>query len=108
MEESFTNLATHFTKIGGCHKLNGYNSFFHTLSYQGFASGDLDEDATSIRMFEQAGLDMFVAQSFAKNMGLYGERTGTFSVICSNPSTAANVSTQLEAIIRPMYSSPPR
>jgi aspartate aminotransferase len=36
---------------------------------QGFASGDLDRDATSIRLFADAGVELLLAQSFAKNMG---------------------------------------
>jgi aspartate/tyrosine/aromatic aminotransferase len=37
----------------------------------GFASGDVDTDAWSIRAFVNAGHEMFVAQSYAKNFGLY-------------------------------------
>ncbi len=43
---------------------------------QGFASGDLDADAYSIRLFASARkangqpMEMLLAQSFAKNMGL--------------------------------------
>ena len=40
---------------------------------KGFASGDLDKDAAAVRLFAAAGLEMLLAQSFAKNMGLYGE-----------------------------------
>lgn len=41
-------------------------------AYQGFASGDIIKDASAIRYFVEQGFDMFVSQSFAKNMGLYG------------------------------------
>lgn len=37
---------------------------------QGFASGDLDRDGAAIRLFADAGLEMLLAQSYAKNMGL--------------------------------------
>ena len=46
-------------------------------------------------------------QSFAKNFGLYGERTGTFSVVTNSPEEKEAVLSQLRLIIRPMYSSPP-
>ncbi|WP_411024517.1 aminotransferase class I/II-fold pyridoxal phosphate-dependent enzyme, partial [Salmonella sp. s57936] len=49
---------------------------FLDLAYQGFASGDLDIDASSVRLFVEKGMDLLVAQSFGKNMGLYGERIG--------------------------------
>eukprot|EP01126_Amoeba_proteus_P008441 TRINITY_DN1311_c0_g1_i16.p2 TRINITY_DN1311_c0_g1~~TRINITY_DN1311_c0_g1_i16.p2 ORF type:complete len:124 (+),score=20.83 TRINITY_DN1311_c0_g1_i16:727-1098(+) len=45
---------------------------FFDLAYQGFASGDLDKDAFAVRLWNQLGLSFFVAQSFAKNFGLYG------------------------------------
>jgi aspartate/tyrosine/aromatic aminotransferase len=43
------------------------------IAYQGFASGNADTDAWSIRAFVNAGHEMFVSQSFAKNFGLYSE-----------------------------------
>ena len=54
-----------------------------SLAHQGFASGNLDRDAASIRLFACApGMEMLLAQSYAKNMGLYGERVGALSVVC--------------------------
>lgn len=41
-----------------------------SASSQGFASGDLDRDGAAIRLFADAGLEMLLAQSYAKNMGL--------------------------------------
>jgi len=38
---------------------------------------------------------------------LYGERTGTLSVVCNSPEEKSAVMSQLKLIIRPMYSSPP-
>eukprot|EP00906_Rhabdomonas_costata_P015817 RCo022693 len=77
------------------------------LAYQGYATGDLDHDAAAIRIFEEAGLEFTLAQSFAKNMGLYGERIGLLSMVCVNAETAARVSSQLKMVVRPMYSNPP-
>lgn len=50
---------------------------------------------------------MVVAQSFAKTMGLYGERTGALHVVCSDKGTADKVLSQVKIIIRSNYSSPP-
>eukprot|EP00775_Hariotina_reticulata_P011576 gene11576-11720_t len=80
---------------------------FFDSAYQGFASGDLDADAAALRMFTRAGCELLLAQSYAKNMGLYGERVGALSVVSSCPSAAQKVHSQLTAVIRPMYSSPP-
>ncbi|PPD83157.1 hypothetical protein GOBAR_DD19926 [Gossypium barbadense] len=80
---------------------------FFDSAYQGFASGNLDEDAQSIRMFVADGGECFVAQSYAKNMGLYGERVGALSVVCRAANVASKVESQLKLVIRPMFSNPP-
>jgi hypothetical protein len=46
---------------------------FFDVAYQGFCSGDLDSDAKAVRLFVKLGHEMLIAQSFAKNMGLYSE-----------------------------------
>lgn len=45
---------------------------FFDMAYQGFASGDIDRDAVAVRQFLSDGHCIALAQSFAKNMGLYG------------------------------------
>jgi len=61
---------------------------FFDAAYLGFATGDLDNDAQAIRMFEKAGFQMLVAQSYAKNFGLYGERAGCIHVVAPNVESA--------------------
>ncbi|XP_003690950.1 aspartate aminotransferase, mitochondrial [Apis florea] len=80
---------------------------FFDMAYQGFASGNLEKDAFAVRYFVKNGIDIMLAQSYAKNMGLYGERVGALSVITSNKDEAARVLSQLKIIIRPAYSNPP-
>lgn len=43
------------------------------MAYQGFASGDIDRDAWAVRYFIEQGHNVLLSQSFAKNMGLYGQ-----------------------------------
>jgi aspartate aminotransferase len=57
---------------------------FFDIAYQGFASGDVEKDAWSVRYFAEQGFQMFVAQSFSKNMGLYGERVGALHIVAHN------------------------
>ena len=45
---------------------------FFDMAYQGFATGDILRDAFAVRYFIEKGHCMALAQSFAKNMGLYG------------------------------------
>lgn len=80
---------------------------FFDNAYQGFASGDLDQDAWAIRHFTESGLELMVAQSFAKNFGLYGERVGAIHFVCKDKELAENILTQVNIIVRAMYSNPP-
>eukprot|EP00009_Paramoeba_aestuarina_P009334 CAMPEP_0201522558 /NCGR_PEP_ID=MMETSP0161_2-20130828/18110_1 /ASSEMBLY_ACC=CAM_ASM_000251 /TAXON_ID=180227 /ORGANISM="Neoparamoeba aestuarina, Strain SoJaBio B1-5/56/2" /LENGTH=406 /DNA_ID=CAMNT_0047921443 /DNA_START=21 /DNA_END=1241 /DNA_ORIENTATION=+ len=81
---------------------------FFDCAYQGFASGDLDADTYSFRYFAKRGISFMLAQSYAKNMGLYGERVGTLSLHCESAEVANACFTQLNSSIRGMYSNPPR
>jgi aspartate/tyrosine/aromatic aminotransferase len=46
---------------------------YFDMAYQGFASGDINKDAYALRLFIKDGHKLCLAQSFAKNMGLYGK-----------------------------------
>lgn len=80
---------------------------FLDMAYQGFATGDIDRDASAVRLFAEDGHGFAVSQSFAKNMGLYGERVGAFSMICGSKEEADRVMSQIKIIVRPTYSNPP-
>nr|CAD7408590.1 unnamed protein product [Timema poppensis] len=81
--------------------------FFDT-PYQGFASGDLDEDMWPVRYFaEVRGLEIIVAQSLAKVMGLYNERVGALTVVLNDSLDVETVRTRLQVIVRGTYCSPP-
>jgi aspartate aminotransferase, mitochondrial len=82
---------------------------FIDSAYQGFASGDAERDAWAVRYLASLGtIPVLLAQSFAKNFGLYGERCGTLSVVCANATEKERIVSQMQGIIRPMYSSPPK
>eukprot|EP00975_Prorocentrum_lima_P027711 5824343-Prorocentrum_lima.AAC.1 len=55
------------------------HAIFFDSAYQGFASGDAEKDAWAVRKFVEDGHNILLAQSFAKNFGLYGERIGCLS-----------------------------
>ncbi|KAI8867351.1 mitochondrial aspartate aminotransferase-like protein [Ramicandelaber brevisporus] len=93
-------------KISHAIKAKGHFVFFD-MAYQGFASGDIARDAYALRKFVGEGHSVCLSQSFAKNMGLYGERVGLFSVVCADAKQKAAVESQLKIIVRPMYSNPP-
>ncbi|GFR59837.1 aspartate aminotransferase [Elysia marginata] len=76
-------------------------------AYQGFASGNLDEDAWACRFFANQDVDLFVAQSFSKNFGLYNERIGNLAVVTKDPKKLPEIRSQMEIMIRIMWSNPP-
>lgn len=84
---------------------------FFDCAYQGFASGDLSRDAWAIRYFVEQGFELFVAQSFAKNFGLYGERAGCFHAVTSPAEDAedaiSRIGSQLAILQRSEISNPP-
>lgn len=79
---------------------------FLDIAYQGFAEG-LDADAQPVRRFADAGMVVFVSNSFSKSFSLYGERVGALSVVTGSPDEAARLLSQIKRIVRTNYSNPP-
>jgi aspartate aminotransferase len=93
-------------EISSAMKAKGHLVFFDS-AYQGFASGDANKDAAALRHFVAEGHDVILAQSYAKNFGLYGERIGCLSMVGKNAEEAERLLSQLKILIRPTYSNPP-
>jgi aromatic-amino-acid transaminase len=79
---------------------------FLDMAYQGFGDG-LDADGEPVRRFADAGMALFVSNSFSKSFSLYGERVGALSVVASSSEEAARVLSQLKRLVRTNYSNPP-
>ncbi len=77
------------------------------FAYQGFATG-LQEDAEGLRLFASYCDEILVASSFSKNFGIYGERTGAFTLVAKTSDIAAVAFSQVKSIIRVIYSNPPK
>ncbi|BAO40107.1 aspartate aminotransferase [Kluyveromyces marxianus DMKU3-1042] len=89
-------------------------------AYQGFASGSLDKDAYAVRLgvskFAESA-PIFICQSFAKNVGMYGERCGCIHIVLPRPETGSSgrdvpqiakaITSQLSKITRSEVSNPP-
>lgn len=99
---------------------------FFDCAYQGFATGDLEADAWATRYFHRELLlasdhdhsssaatpsptpaGMCIAQSFAKNFGLYGERVGAFHLLLPPETPSAGCYSQLLRLSRAEISNPP-
>ncbi|KAK8040197.1 hypothetical protein PG993_008608 [Apiospora rasikravindrae] len=92
-------------EISSVVKSAGHYAFFD-MAYQGFASGDTNKDAFAVRHFVAEGHNICLAQSFAKNMGLYGERVGAFSIVAENAEEKKRIDSQVKILVRPLYSNP--
>jgi aspartate aminotransferase len=94
-------------QIADLFESKGHFAFFD-CAYQGFASGNLDEDAYSVRHFiQRKSIPVLICQSFAKNAGLYGERVGALHVVSATKEQNAAVLSQLSVIQRSEISNPP-
>ncbi|GKU05538.1 unnamed protein product [Fusarium langsethiae] len=77
-------------------------------AYLGFNSGNYDEDAWAVKyIIEDLGLEAAVCLSFAKNMGLYGERIGLTAVVTKSEETKQIVFSLLQQSQRQTVSNPP-
>lgn len=79
---------------------------FFDLAYQGLGKG-LDEDAASVRLFLDEGVEMLIAVSNAKNLSLYGERVGGLMIVSSTEEIAQHILSRVKQVIRTNYSNPP-
>jgi aspartate aminotransferase, mitochondrial len=98
--------AEQWAEISAVMKERGLFALFD-CAYQGFATGDPEVDAGAIRRFVDDGHNVAVCQSYSKNFGLYGERTGCLSLLAADTAERDRLLSQLKILIRPMYSNPP-
>ncbi len=79
---------------------------FIDFAYQGFGES-IDEDRLAVELFSATGMDLFVASSFSKNLGLYNERAGALTVVSPTEREAQVAMSHLKSVIRTCYSNPP-
>jgi len=60
-----------------------------------------------LREFTNQGINIVATQSYAKNLGLYGERVGALHIVCDSEQEKEKVTSQVLILIRPSYSNPP-
>ncbi len=79
---------------------------FVDFAYQGLGDG-LEEDTTGLRTLCRPGRELIVASSFAKNFGLYNDRTGALTIVAASEDAAQKAFSQMKVCIRTNYSNPP-
>jgi len=76
-------------------------------AYQGFATGNLENDIKSFRYFVSRGFETLCCQSFAKNFGLYNQRVGNLTIVLKDANCVEPIKSQLALLVRKYYSNPP-
>jgi aspartate/tyrosine/aromatic aminotransferase len=79
---------------------------FLDSAFQGYASGDLESDSEVVKLFLKEDLPFFVAQTFSKNLGVYGERIGCLHVVCHSSEDIEKIKSQLEHRARCLWLCP--
>lgn len=79
---------------------------FVDMAYQGFAHS-LKDDAFVVRHLAGRVPEMIVSNSCSKNFGLYRDRVGSLSMLSANTATRDIVHSQVNSIVRTIYSVPP-
>lgn len=85
---------------------------FFDCAYQGFASGDPKDDTWAIQYFVchlREGT-IYIAQSFSKNLGVYGHRVGALHIVrpTTAPIATSHMVHHLTRITRGEYSLAPK
>ncbi|KAJ1088577.1 hypothetical protein NDU88_001734 [Pleurodeles waltl] len=80
---------------------------FFYFPVQGLISGDPELDSGPVRFFAEKGLELFCAQSFSRNFGLYDDRVGNLIIITKQNKTLLSSRSQLEKLVRGAWGSPP-
>ncbi|CAG9767889.1 unnamed protein product [Ceutorhynchus assimilis] len=93
-------------KIANIMKTNELFPFFYS-GFQGFATGNLNEDAEPVRLFERQGLEFLCVQTFAWNFGLFNDRCGSLTIVLNDTNQINPVKSHLRDIITRLYSTPP-
>ena len=79
---------------------------FIDFAYQGFAEG-IEQDASAIRKFADAGIPFMVANSFSKNFSLYNRRVGALHIVGETEQETQAILSQLKRVVRTSNSNPP-
>ncbi|KAG8512491.1 putative aspartate aminotransferase, cytoplasmic 2, partial [Galemys pyrenaicus] len=80
---------------------------FFDINWQGFLTGDLDEDTRFLNYFVCHGFEFFCSQYLSKSFGIYDEGVGTLVVVTLNNQLLLCVLSQLMTISRALWLTPP-
>jgi aspartate/tyrosine/aromatic aminotransferase len=75
-------------------------------AFQGYSSGDIESDSKVVQLFLKEDIPFFVAQTFSKNLGLYGERIGCLHIVSHSSDDVEKIKSQFEHRVRCLWLSP--
>jgi aspartate aminotransferase len=73
---------------------------FFDAAYPGFATGDVDRDMESVRIFAEMEIPLILATTYGKSFGLYCERVGALFVVAPNQEMSKRIETQMRLLAR--------
>lgn len=81
-----------------CHE-RGHLVLFD-VAYPGFASGNIDIDLESVRIFDKMGVPLIIATTYGKCFGLYCERVGALFVVAPDEAVGKRIEKQMKFLAR--------
>ncbi|KAJ5657385.1 uncharacterized protein N7484_001034 [Penicillium longicatenatum] len=78
---------------------HGHLAFFDA-SYPGFASGDIDTDLESVRLFAEHEIPLVFVSTYGKSFRLYSERVGILSILAPSEEAAKRIGKHLSLLAR--------
>ncbi|RMD41937.1 hypothetical protein DV735_g3156, partial [Chaetothyriales sp. CBS 134920] len=81
---------------------------FLDIAYQGFASGDVEQDGEPIRILAEHNVPLLVAATYSKAFGLYGERVGQLCIPGPDAQTARVMERHMLLLARAETGAQPR
>ncbi|KAJ5663068.1 hypothetical protein N7507_003799, partial [Penicillium longicatenatum] len=85
---------------------HGHLAFFDA-SYPGFASGEIDTDLESVRLFAEHEIPLVFVSTYGKSFGLYSERVGILSFLAPSEEAAKRIGKHLSLLARAETGAPP-
>ncbi|KAM4675836.1 aspartate aminotransferase, cytoplasmic-like [Discoglossus pictus] len=80
---------------------------FFIMKAQGLDSGYVDKDNWPLQHFIVEGFELFCAQSFSLNFGLYGQRVGNLTLVMKSNEVLVRVRSQLEKLVIAKWATAP-
>ncbi|OQE37982.1 hypothetical protein PENCOP_c009G08539 [Penicillium coprophilum] len=97
--EQWQELATIFSQ-------RGHLAFFDA-AYPGFASGDIDTDLASVRLFAEREIPLVFVSTYGKSFGLYSERVGILSILAPSEEIGQRIEQHMKLLARAESGAPP-